>query len=85
MGYIYDMRKIFEKRARLVVYIESVAADEMERKARGNGMTLAEWTRTVLLNALGGYLTATEVRKAPGCREAVGPGIFCGECGKRHN
>jgi len=55
---MYDMRhsltvrRIFEERARLVVYVESADADKMEKLARGEGKTLVEWMRETLLGEL---------------------------------
>jgi hypothetical protein len=46
------VRRIFEERARLVVYVESAAAGEMEKRARGEGKTLVEWMRETLLGEL---------------------------------
>lgn len=47
------MRKLFKRRARIVVYLESEDVDRMERKARGSGRTLVEWAREKLLRAIG--------------------------------
>lgn len=52
MCYVYDMRKIFKQRARLVVYVESWQMDKMEKLARGSGLTLAEWTRQRLISSI---------------------------------
>ena len=46
------MRRIFDQRARLVVYVESGDADRMEKLARGEGKTLVEWMRETLLREL---------------------------------
>jgi hypothetical protein len=62
---MYDMphdlsvRRIFEERARLVVYVESSSADAMEKRARSEGKTLVEWMRETLLGELE---DSTEVR-----------------------
>lgn len=72
------MRKLFQKRARLAVYVEAGAADEMEQQARNSGMTFAEWAREVLLRGI-------DPKRGNGCAEIVGPGIYCGGCGKRHS
>jgi len=46
------VRRIFEQRARLVVYVESGDADKMEKRARSEGKTLVEWMRETLLGEL---------------------------------
>jgi hypothetical protein len=42
------VKKIFNKRARLVVYIESDCLEQIAKKARSEGKTLVEWARDVL-------------------------------------
>ena len=46
------MKRIFEERAKLVVYVESVDIVRMTERARSEGKLLAEWLRETLLGEL---------------------------------
>jgi hypothetical protein len=54
------VRRIFTERARLVVYIELEDLNRLTAVARGDGKTLVEWAREVLLEA-GQETTTVEV------------------------
>jgi hypothetical protein len=44
-----DVKRMFEERARLVIYLESSDMVRLTAVARGEGKTLVEWARGVLL------------------------------------
>jgi hypothetical protein len=46
------MRRIFDERSRLVVYLEQADLIRMTAKARESGQTLVEWARESLRNEL---------------------------------
>jgi hypothetical protein len=48
MTYMCPMKKVFEERARLVVYLEQSDMVRMTEAARDSGVTLVEWARGVL-------------------------------------
>jgi len=66
-GYMTHMRKQFEKRARLAIYLENSDLQRLTAKARAEGKLLAEWARETLLGELGGN---SEVRSKPAIRVA---------------
>lgn len=43
--YVCDMKKLFEKRARVVVYVEQAELDRMMVEAKAEGKTVPEWAR----------------------------------------
>lgn len=47
------MRKIFEERVRLVVYLESTDLQKLTQAARADGKTVVEYARDLLLENLG--------------------------------
>lgn len=49
-----SMRRIFEERARLVIYIESADLNRMTEEARKRGVPIVEWARKVLLESISG-------------------------------
>ena len=72
------MKKLFTKRALLVVYLESADLTQMEQVARGSGRTLMEWARDTLLVVLRPIAVSGKV-----CGHGVHPGDLCYRCDVR--
>jgi hypothetical protein len=53
MTYITPMKKQFDNRAKLSVYVENGDLELMTEKARTSGKLLSEWARETLLRGLG--------------------------------
>jgi hypothetical protein len=62
-----SVRRIFNERARFVIYVESADMERMEVKARSEGRTLVEWARETLVAKLGDN---SSVREKPRVRVA---------------
>lgn len=70
------MKKVFDDRARIAVYLDKADVIRMESKAREEGMTLAEWAREALRGELkiGGNGDRVERAIGPGAMGTAGRG-----------
>jgi hypothetical protein len=73
------VRKIFNQRARIVVYLENEAIDRMLVKARDEGRTLVEWARETLLGELDGAGNHKAGMRGSGTTRPVRRGISSGK------
>ena len=71
------MRKIFDDRARFVVYMEQSNIIGLTKLAKAEGKTLVEWARETLL----GELESEPVKKSGQCVHGVEKGWRCSLCG----
>lgn len=81
--HVHDMRKIFNNRSRLLVYVETEEADLVEMLARKNGQTTQEWLREALRSSIEGDVDyhnnpKEQVKKCP---HGIEVGFRCTLCG----
>jgi hypothetical protein len=51
--YICHVKRIFDERARVVIYLEAEDVTRLTEEARAEGKTLVEWGRETLLGSIG--------------------------------
>ena len=70
-GYMTHMRKQFQQRARLAIYLETSDLVRLTAKARTEGKALVEWARETLLGELENNSEVRPEREVPSARRGA--------------